>query len=336
MGEVTPLMSGMADEQPENAAAYADALRLADALERADAGRTVDIDAREDPALAGLLATAQEIRGPIADATETQAFRSFHHRSRAAILHALEAPPVETQRTAGPATVTAFRSRASRLWFGLAGTAAAAAIGLSVFSSTGANQTPAENLTVASTTDELDRISVALATIQQHRERGETVPAPVLRDVVESSARMSNLIEQRPDVVSREAVTAYAQTVQAGAQVLQTATAGPGAEGALAAAQRAAKDGAVVATRFLATQPTATPAATSTATPTSTPTATATPTSTSTPTVTPTATVTPTGTPTATPTATPTGTPTSTPTSTPTAPATPTATPDPEDDIVRP
>jgi hypothetical protein len=253
-----------------------------------------------------MLNTVATMRAPIAQATDGQAFRSFHHRSRAAILHALE-----EERAPVPANLTQFRMRTSRLWFGLAGTAAAAAIGLFVVGNPGtATVAPgAANLTVASTTDELDRMAVALATIQQRSERGEPVPAPVLREVIESSARMSNLIEQRPDVISRQAVTAYANAVTTGAQVLETATAGPGAEGALAAAQRAAKDGAVVATRYLATQPTTTPtaAATATTTPTATPTGTATPTSTGTPTATPTGTATPTstGTPTATPTAKP-------------------------------
>ena len=32
MGEVTPLIGGMAEEQPQDAAALADAIRLADAL----------------------------------------------------------------------------------------------------------------------------------------------------------------------------------------------------------------------------------------------------------------------------------------------------------------
>lgn len=302
MGEVTPLMGGMAEEQPLDAAALSDALRLADALGRIEAGLAIDLDPTEDPALAGLIAVAHDMRGPIAQSTEAQSFRSFHHRSRAAIIHALE-------EDRAPA-VTPFRMRASRLWFSLAGTAAAAAIGLAVLGSPSASTAPGgENLTVASTTDELDRIAVALASIQQHRERGETVPAPLLRDVIEGSARMSNLIEQRPDVISREAVTAYQQAVQNGTQVLDGATAGPGAEGALAAAQRAAKDGAVVATRYLATQPTATSTATATAT--------ATPATTSTPAATPTATATSTGTPAVSPT------------------ATPAASPTPESDIIR-
>lgn len=313
MGEVTPLMSGMAEEQPEDAASLDYALRLADALDRAEAGLAVDIDPTEDPALAGLIAVAHDMRGPIAQATDTQSFRSFHHRSRAAIIHALE-------QDRGPVVVP-LRTRTSRIWFSLAGAAAAAAIGIIAIGGSGDGSTPGgANFTVASTSDELDRIAVALADIQQRSERGESVPAPLLRDVIEGSARMSNLIEQRPDVISRQAVTAYAQAVQNGAQVLDSATAGPGAEGALAAAQRAAKDGAVVATRYLATQPTAT--ATPTETPTATPTATPTSTATATPSSTATATQTATGTPSVTPTSTPT--------------AKPTATPPGEDDTVRP
>ncbi|TBR24068.1 hypothetical protein EPO15_04765, partial [bacterium] len=209
----------MAEEQPQDAATLSDALRLADALERAEAGLAVDLDPTEDPALAGLLALAYEMRGPIAQATETQSFRSFHHRSRAAVLHALE-------EGRAPAPIpTPIRMRASRLWFSLAGAAAAAAVGLAVFGGSAESPAPAsENLTVASTSDELDRIAVAVASIQQRLARGESVPAPLLQDVIEGSARMSNLIEQRPDVISREAVTAYHQAVQTGAQVLDSAT----------------------------------------------------------------------------------------------------------------
>ncbi|TAJ21605.1 MAG: hypothetical protein EPO65_01025, partial [Dehalococcoidia bacterium] len=63
MGEVTPLMSGMAEEQPVDAAALADALRFADALEHAEAGLDLhDIHPMEDPALAGMLNTIATMR----------------------------------------------------------------------------------------------------------------------------------------------------------------------------------------------------------------------------------------------------------------------------------
>ncbi len=258
---------GIAGEHADDPVSLVDALRLADAITQAERDAAVDLDPREDPELAALLATATDLRATVARSTETRAFHSFHQRSRAAVLHALE-----------PAPRHQITIRRSRAWFSLAGAAAAAAIAVGIIGlpSSGGGVDGGTNLTVRSTSDELNRLAEAVAAIEQQTQRGEPVAAPLLRDVAESTARMSNLIEQRPDVISRETVQAYEQAARSSAQVLGTARADSGAEGALAAAQRAARDGTVVASAYLRGSETATLTATgtSTATPATSPSAT--------------------------------------------------------------
>ena len=283
-----------------------DALRLAEVLERVETGRAPDLDPTEDPALSHLLLTAMRVRSELGAISDERAFQSFHTRSRAAILHSLE----PNRRV-----VPFFRR--PRILAPLVAVAAAAAIAISAFGATLLpGRTPssqvATNLTPRTTTEELDRLAVAIADIQERAQTGQPVSAPLLRAVSEGTARVANIIEQSPDRVSKETVTTYIQAAQTGQNVLKSVTVDQDAQGALAAAQRAAKDGVVVAGRFLN--------ATSTPTPTATGTATASPTATGTATPTATATGTPTGTPTASPTA------TSTPTGTPSAGATPSAT----------
>lgn len=296
---------------PEDAET-ADALRLADVLERVEAGRAPDLDPTEDPALTDLLLTAMRARAELGTVGDERSFQSFRGRSRAAILHSLERP----------AKVVPFYRR-SRILAPIAAAAAAAAIVLSAFSSgilpgrgaSGTSGNVATNLTPRTTTEELDRLSSAIADIQERQQSGQSVPAPLLRAVSEGTARVANIIEQSPERVSKETVASYIQTAQTSQTVLKSLTVDDDAQGALAAAQRASRDGVVVASRFLNASGTPTATATATGTPT------------------PTATGTPTATPTGSPTPTATGTPA--PSTTPSATPTPGATPDPGSDIVR-
>jgi len=320
-----------------------DALRLAEVLERVESGRAPDLDPTEDPALSHLLLTAMRVRSELGAITDERAFNSFHHRSRAAILHSLEPAP----------RVVPFYRR-SRVMAPFAAAAAAAALAFAVLSP---SLTPsgepvdamATNLTPRTTTEELDRLALAIADIQERAQSGQPVSAPLLRAVSEGTAHFANIIEQSPERMTKEAVTTYIQAAQNGQNVLKSVTVDQDAQGALVAAQRAAKDGVVVAGRFLnsaatetgtpaaagtaGTTATATPSATPSATPTGTATGTGTPASTATPSATPTGSATPTatggsatGTGTGTPAATETG------TSTPAAGVTPTGEPS---DIVR-
>ncbi|GMU41915.1 MAG: hypothetical protein AMXMBFR23_27810 [Chloroflexota bacterium] len=246
----------------------AEVMRLDEALARIEAGEAVDLDPREDPALVALLGTAAGVRDAFQDVTETRAFRSFHHRSRAALLHALEHEPEEA-----PAPATIITWRRGRLFTGLA--AAAASVAIAAFSfgpsllDTGAGSQP--NLTAARSQAELFRLAQTLNDIQQRTRAGESVPAPLLHSVVENAATMASAIEADPARFDRTAVAAFAQAAQASENVLSAVTPADGAEGALTAAQRAARDGVVVATRFLdgsEAEATATPTAEAAAEPT--------------------------------------------------------------------
>lgn len=284
------------DDMLMTPADIAEVMRLDEALARLESGHTLDLDRREDPALVALLDTAGGVRHALGDATDTQAFHSFHQRSRAALLHQLEVD-------ARPETVIMWRR--GRLLTGLG--AAAASIALFGFTLGGgtlsidADPAPS-NLTAARSESELFRLSQTLNDIQQRTALGQSVPAPLLHSVVENAASMASAIESNPTRFERSDVVAFAQAVQASAAVLDTVTPETGAEGALTAAQRAARDGVVVATRFLEDEPTATatPEATATpdasATPSATPDASATPTATPDPSATPTATPPPTST----------------------------------------
>lgn len=247
-----------------------DALRLAEALDRVEAGHDSGLDAMEDPELTGLLRAATLLRGELRGAGDGHAYRSFRTRSRAAVLHALEAPVVE----AVPANIIPFYRR---LMFvrPFAAVAAAAAIALAVIGGAswparggdGGNANVATNLTSRSTADELDQLAATLADIKSRTRAGQSVPLPLLRALSEGTARFANLIEQMPEQVSTETVRTYIKAAQAGTTVLTTATVEHDAQGALAAAQRAARDGVVVATRYLDASPATAPASPANASP---------------------------------------------------------------------
>jgi hypothetical protein len=291
-----------------------DALRLAEVLERVESGRAPDLDPTEDPSLSHLLLTAMRIRSELGAISNEHAFQSFRTRSRSAILHSLE-----------PSRRVVPFYRRPRILAPLAAVAAAAAIAMTSFGpSLLAGDRPstavATNLTPRTTSEELDRLAVAIADIQERAQSGQPVPAPLLRAVSEGTARVANLIEQSPERVSKETVTSYIQAAQSGQTVLKSVTVAQDAEGALAAAQRAANDGVVVAGRFLnaaTSAETATPTGTPAASPTGTPSASATATPTGTASVTPSPTPGATGSATATPTG------SATPGTTPSATATP-------------
>ena len=141
--------------------------------------------------------------------------------------------------------------RRTRLLAPFAATAAAAAVLVGVFApstvSVGRTTGPetVANLTPEIASSDLERLAGAIADIQSHANSGQPVPAPLLRAVSEGTARVANIIEQSPERVSKETVASYIQTAQTGQTVLSSLTVDPNAQGALAAAQRAARDGVV-------------------------------------------------------------------------------------------
>ena len=277
--------------------------RLDQALDRMSRGEAVDLDPREDPALTSMLSTATSMRRAFEDRADTQSFHSFHQRSRAAILHTLESEQPVPLRERFRVIVAAAAGLAA---IAISVTAVGAPL-LDRNTDEGATVT-VSNLTVLSSEEQLRAVSSSVQVIQSRAQTGGSVSTQILHEFTENAARLSTSIETEPESVSPEMVRAFAEQAKAVQSALGTAQPEPGAEGAALAAQRAAEDGQVVATRYLdGVAPTATPEPTETATPE--------PTATQTPTATPTSTAT--GTATATPTATPSGTPTPASTATP-------------------
>jgi hypothetical protein len=327
--------------------------RFAESLDLIEAGAEPDLDRREDPELASLVETASLLRQHLADTTETSSFDSYRERSRAYILHTLEAdqatPTPLEHRGGAPEGPRVTRIEEHRRLGGISRTrwalmssvaAAAAVIGLVFF--VGADQgspgdsggvdvgPPALGANLTSPEDELKRIQDAVNAIQEHTSRGEPTDATLLRTVIASTAAVAQAIETKPNTVSPQSVQNYLDTVTEARTALDTVETTADSGAALLAAQATTEDGQVTATRFLGS---VTP--TATATPTAAPTATPTETPTETPTATPTETATPE--PTVTPSPTPTAEPTETATPEPTATVEPTATPTPStSDTVRP
>ena len=119
-----------------------DAQRLAEALERLEAGIEPDLDPREDPSLSALVALAAEIRDVEELATDTQRYRSYRPRSRDHVLRRVgreaiprETLPAEIMPTAlVPVVVDEPRQRRIRFlhWSYLAPVASAAAAAVAV------------------------------------------------------------------------------------------------------------------------------------------------------------------------------------------------------------
>ena len=114
-----------------------DAQRLAEALERLEAGIEPDLDPREDPSLSALVALAAEIRDVEELATDSQRYRSYRPRSRDHVLRRVEHAtiPRETMPTALVPVVVAEprRRRVPFLhWSYLAPVASAAAAAVAV------------------------------------------------------------------------------------------------------------------------------------------------------------------------------------------------------------
>ncbi len=321
--------------------------RLADALDVMDMGAMPNFDGREDPELASLVNAAATLRDTLAGATETASFESYRARSRAYILHTLEADSLEhSYPVADERHLTALGPYQSRRrgfsrarWIAMSSVAAAAAAVGAVFfvSANGGVTDPGgtDDLRVASVVStaqnltspdkEMEQIQRAVSAIQDNVSRGEPSNTDLLRTVSESTAAVAKVIEDKPETVTREAVSTYLETLNSARTVLETAQPAEGGGGALAAALVTTEDGQITASRFLES---ATSTPTPTLTPSATPSATPTPSPTATPTVTPS--------PTATPTESPTPTPEPTATATPTPTPEPTETPTPTAEPIRP
>lgn len=280
-GGVSP--SDLAAADP-TAADLAEILRLDEALTRVERQRVSGLDRREDPELSSMVDAASAFRSTFEHATETQSFQSFHQRSRAAVLHALEAErPVPVRE---------------RVRVVVAAAAGLAAVFISVATlggplldgddGRGGAQVSTTNLTSRSSEAQLQAVSESVRLIQDQAENGRTVSGSTLHAFTERVAAMADAIEREPQNVSPETVMAFAQQAEDVQDALSSVKPEPGAEDAAVAAQRAAEDGQVVASRYLGgglipgevtpepetPTPTAAPTETGTPDPTETPTAT--------------------------------------------------------------
>src|SRR5262245_53621743 len=110
--------------------------RLAEALDDLDGGTVPDIDPREDPEIASLLSTASQLHESLTEVTQSNAFESYRARSRAYVLHTLEADWAGRQQYAAPRDlrISVFGPRpnrtARRARWAVAGAIAAAAAAL--------------------------------------------------------------------------------------------------------------------------------------------------------------------------------------------------------------
>ncbi len=304
-------------------------MRLDDALQRQASGLVPDLDPREDPELATLLATALAMDDTFAAAADTHSFHSFRHRSRAAILHALEAEQPVPLRERIRVVVAAAAGLAA-LVIGVASFGGPALDTIRGNEGSQPGVTVAvPNLTERSSQEQLSRLSAAVQGIRESANTGQPLTSATLREFTETAVSFANAIEREPNSVSPDAVLQYQQSAQEVQAALASRQAEPGSEDAAAAAAHAAEDAMTVATRWLGGSVTDEPKAGD-----ETPTATATATATATPTESPTATGTPTATPTVDPdeTATPDAEPTGTATPSTTPSTTPSATPDGSDE----
>ena len=108
------------------------------------------------------------------------------------------------------------------------------------------------NLTIRSVVEELDRITMALETINERAGGGELVDTALLRTVTEHTSKLAAQIDSDPDSITEQAVITYIKAAATGRIVLAQAVVSTGNEAALFAAQQAAQDGVEVASNYFA------------------------------------------------------------------------------------
>lgn len=253
-----------------------EAARLAEALSALDAGVEPDIDPREDPELSLLVGLSRAMRDDAAAVTNDHAFRSYRHRSRAFVLHTLESEGLIEGARPQPA-VLSFRQRALSL-APIATAAAAAMFAIAVLvggtgdggdtgtglvaatiapgseASAGALGPAQPNQTALMAGEEISRIRAALDEVDASVTSGAVVSEAVLRQITASTTALANEIEANPTEIDSAMVAEYVLAADTSRAALSRVPIAPGAESALAAAQAAAEDGVVTATRYFQDQ----------------------------------------------------------------------------------
>lgn len=242
--------------------------RFADALDALDAGREPDLDPREDPELSLLVGLSRAMRGDAEAATAGHAFRSYRHRSRAFVLHSLEREGVVRPTVPEPRVVPL---RRRLLALAPVATAAAAALFAVAVLVQGVSDAPEAGGLQAARVDgpadaalgvvppagggsaageELGRIRAALDQVDRNVAEGTPVSESVLRQITASTTALAREIEANPDGMDQTTVAEYVLAADTSRETLSRVPVAPGAETALAAAQAAAEDGVVAATRY--------------------------------------------------------------------------------------
>jgi len=251
MGEPHEIDLDAALERALDPAEIAEIRRLDEALAALELGEDLDLDPTEDPELIALITAARVVDHSFEATTTTRAFHSFQGRSRNAILHTLEAErPLP------------FRERVRVVVAAAAGIAAVmlsvATLGGPIMDSFQSDPAPqggasvtVANLTHVQTQEQLDRLGLAVEGLRSRALSGQSLSSAQLHAFTENAARVADSIEKQPDTVSPEAVRAYMERAQAAQEALSSGSLEPGAEDAAVAAQRAAEDGLVVASRYL-------------------------------------------------------------------------------------
>ncbi len=259
--------------------------RLASAIESAERGHPLDRRDREDAELAPLVAAAALLRRTWNAVTPDPAYFS---RSRAAVLASMRPP-----QAAGEAPLSWIeRLRQSPFFAPVASAAAAglAAVFITLQLAGGGDATvspdpvsyavtvtidtqiipvaiPNDSLTAELTgppppqvplrtiENETVRLARAFEQVLELSRRGEPLDATLLRTITDSATFVTNQIENDPGSVDGVTVLNLTRPVSGGLNVLNTASAQLGAEGALTVAQLAAQETVLVAARWFAANP---------------------------------------------------------------------------------
>ena len=263
-----------------------EAERLFEALEVIDAGRDPGVDPRKDPQLDMLLFTATALEETWRSAAPAPAYAA---RSRSLILRSME-PGAEREPAAIPNIVPFYRRWSVLSPVASAAAAAAvtlfAVTAFGTTNNTNSVATPVQEPLLASAEPvaplealgepsrppfvsstapapiapevagdpvvaELRRIESTLKAIEARAAAGLPVGGPLLRGLTTSTANLASSIETDPEGMTQQAVITYIQATASSRTVLESVQVSQDAEAALEAAQQAAQDGVVVASRYL-------------------------------------------------------------------------------------
>lgn len=268
-------------ERPDLAGRAADeieAARLSEVLAAAERAEIPDLDPIEDPMLASLSATAASIRSSLEAASARASFETFHDRSRR---HVMAATPQVRLKWASSERGESLLQRWNGLFTSVSSAAAAAvatfvvtvlaigggasteqlasspatnppATGAQVANVTGptAPSKPGVNLTTLSTAEQIEYWRETMARVEALTNDGESVDEPLLRELADVGASVSQRIKDGTDTDGTDAYVAWHAGYDS-QQILSQAAVADDAGPALETARSTANEAMVVAARYL-------------------------------------------------------------------------------------